>query len=166
MGLAVIGVGANLGLRENTIKAAAVLLRCADGIEVIDMSPLYETEPVGPPQPTYLNAAFRVETSLTMRALLRRIIDIERALGRTRDPDVRWGPRVIDLDILWAAKPVDEPGLKVPHPRLTERAFALAPLLDVAPELAEDYQHALNQVGGPPPKWLSDAPRTVTIEEA
>jgi 2-amino-4-hydroxy-6-hydroxymethyldihydropteridine diphosphokinase len=99
-------------------------------------SGVYETAPVGgPPQPAFLNGAILVECTLSPLALLEELQGIEKDLGRTRGPgDVRWGPRVIDLDLLWIdGVALEEPRLVVPHPRLTERAFALVPLLEVAP---------------------------------
>jgi 2-amino-4-hydroxy-6-hydroxymethyldihydropteridine diphosphokinase len=103
------------------------------------------TPPLGPPQPDYLNAALRLETALHPRELLPRLLAIEALLGRERR--VRWGPRTIDLDVLyWSGGPVRELDLSVPHPGLAERPFAIAPLLDVAPELADRYR------AEPPPR--------------
>jgi 2-amino-4-hydroxy-6-hydroxymethyldihydropteridine diphosphokinase len=101
------------------------------------VSSLYDTVPVGgPPQPRYLNAAARLRTALSPRELLGALLGIERSEGRERRE--RWGPRPLDLDILWIAGLfVDEPGLTVPHPRLAERAFALLPLLEVAPDATD-----------------------------
>jgi 2-amino-4-hydroxy-6-hydroxymethyldihydropteridine diphosphokinase len=129
---AYIGIGANLGDREGTIREAVALL----GPEVIAVSQLRETEPWGyADQPPFLNGAIALETELAPRALLERLLEIERELGRTREGP-RYGPRTIDLDLLlYEGAEVDEPGLQVPHPRLHERAFALEPLLDLDPEL-------------------------------
>jgi len=103
------------------------------GVEALASSRLYATAPVGPPQPDYLNAAILVECTQEPAALLQALLSIEAELGRVRAE--RWGPRVIDLDVLWGpGLVVDEPALVVPHPRLTERDFALLPLLDVAPD--------------------------------
>lgn len=125
-----IGLGSNLGSREATLRAAIALL----GLEVVATSRLYRTPPLGPPQPEFSNAAVRVRTDLPPGALLAELQRVEAQLGRVRR--VRWGPRTIDLDLLWwEGGVVDEPGLTVPHPGLLDRAFALAPLLDVAPEL-------------------------------
>lgn len=152
--IAIIGVGANLGPRDITIEAARELLDSVDGLRVRSCSPLYETEPVGPPQPRYLNGAFRVETSFSPSELLDTLLRVEQQLGRDRGPAVQWGPRVIDLDVLWCdAGPVELPGLHVPHRELQNRAFALAPLLDVAPELSLEYGPILEQLGGAPPRW-------------
>jgi 2-amino-4-hydroxy-6-hydroxymethyldihydropteridine diphosphokinase len=129
---AYIGVGANLGEREQTIREAVDLL----GDDVLAVSQLRETEPWGyADQPPFLNGAILLETELSPRALLERLLAIERELGRVR-AGPRYGPRAIDLDLLlYEGAAVDEPGLEVPHPRLHERAFALEPLLDLDPEL-------------------------------
>jgi 2-amino-4-hydroxy-6-hydroxymethyldihydropteridine diphosphokinase len=99
------------------------------------VSQLRETEPVGVvEQPLFLNGAVVLNTSLSPRELLDRLLEIERELGRVRD--ARWGPRVVDLDLLvYGDRQIDEPGLRVPHPRLHERRFALEPLLELDPEL-------------------------------
>ena len=158
MSVAVVGAGSNLGAREAAIRGAAALLDARDQISVIDISPLYETPPLGPPQGDYLNAAFRVETALTPPELLRALLRTERRLGRKRSADLRWGPRSIDLDLLWDARgPHVAPGLQVPHPELDQRSFALGPLLDVAPELGDRYADALEAAGGRPPEWGHDA---------
>ena len=121
---AYVGLGANLGDREGAILAAA------ERLGPHRLSPVIETEPWGyPDQPKFLNAAAELETSLTPRELLDRLLEIERELGRTREGP-RYGPRTIDLDLLlYGDEVVEEPGLTVPHPRLTERLFVLEPLL-------------------------------------
>jgi 2-amino-4-hydroxy-6-hydroxymethyldihydropteridine diphosphokinase len=128
---AYVGVGANLGDREATIRAA---LDALPG--VVAVSTLRETDPVGVvDQPLFLNGAVALETTLAPRALLETLLAVERELGRERGE--RWGPRTIDLDLLlYGDETIDEPGLTVPHPRLHERPFALEPLLDLDPELA------------------------------
>ena len=134
-----IGLGSNLGSREAFLRAAESMLDAREDVRVEARSALYLTPPIGPPQPDYLNAALRLETPLHPRALLGVLQGIERASGRVRKQ--RWGPRTLDLDILWWSGPdLDEPGLTVPHARLHERPFAIAPLLDVAPELADRYR--------------------------
>jgi 2-amino-4-hydroxy-6-hydroxymethyldihydropteridine diphosphokinase len=132
---AYIGLGANLGDREATMRRALELL-ARDGIEVVAVSAFRETDPVGyVDQPRFLNAAAALETELSPRDLLDRLLAVERELGRTRDGP-RFGPRTIDLDVLlYGDEVVDEPGLTVPHPRLAERAFALEPLAELDPEL-------------------------------
>ena len=130
MNRAYVGVGANLGDREATIRAA---LDALPG--VVGVSELRETDPVGVvDQPPFLNGAVALETELGARELLERLLEIERELGRERRE--RWGPRTIDLDLLlYGAETIDEPGLTVPHPRLHERRFALEPLLELDPGL-------------------------------
>ena len=132
--LAYVGLGANLGDREGSIRRAVKLLGAADGVEVLSVSTLRETEPWGPvEQPPYLNGAVELETALGPRALLELLLDVERRLGRVRTE--RWGPRTIDLDLLLHGDGVvEEPGLTLPHPRLHERRFALEPLAELAPD--------------------------------
>ena len=134
---AYVGLGANLGEREQTLRRAVELLAAEAGIEVVAVSSLRETEPVGYlDQPAFLNGAVALETDLSPRELLDRLLALERALGRVRGTGPRWGPRTIDLDLLlYGDVTVDEAGLTVPHPRLTERAFVLEPLLELDPEL-------------------------------
>jgi 2-amino-4-hydroxy-6-hydroxymethyldihydropteridine diphosphokinase len=129
---AVIGLGANLGHPEAALRQAVASLAAAGRLASI--SQLYRTRPVGgPPQPDFLNAAVRLDYGGSVDELLAEALRIERLAGRERRE--RWGPRTLDLDILWiAGARVDRPGLVVPHPRLRERAFALRPLLDVAPD--------------------------------
>lgn len=130
----VVGLGANLGPREHTLERALELLQA--NVTLRARSNLYETVPVGPLQPNYLNAAVRVWTTLEPEALLTALLDVERSLGRIRKE--RWAPRTIDLDLLWGARiRVESPSLRVPHPRLKERAFALKPLVDVAPDACD-----------------------------
>ena len=127
---AYVGVGANLGDREATIRDALAALP-----GVVAVSTLRETDPVGVvDQPRFLNGAAALETELSPRELLDLLLEVERGLGRERGE--RWGPRTIDLDLLLHGDDVvDEPGLTVPHPRLHERRFALEPLLDLDPDL-------------------------------
>jgi len=133
---AYIGLGANLGPREVTLLRAADLLAAEAGIEMLEISQLRETDPMGDvEQPSFLNGAVAVETTLSPRELLDVLLRVERELGRVRDGE-RWGPRTIDLDLLlYGDEVVDEEGLRVPHPRLHERRFALEPLADLEPEL-------------------------------
>jgi 2-amino-4-hydroxy-6-hydroxymethyldihydropteridine diphosphokinase len=150
----IVGVGTNLGAREASIRCVRDLLSARAGIAVVEMSTIYETPPLGPPQPDYLNAAFRLKTSLGAPELLQVLLRTERRLGRTRHADLRWGARSIDLDLLWdEAGPHDSSSLQVPHPELEKRAFALAPLLDVAPELRPRLDASLRALGGPPRVW-------------
>jgi 2-amino-4-hydroxy-6-hydroxymethyldihydropteridine diphosphokinase len=142
----VVGLGANLGDRRSTLAASVAALARHGTIQAV--SALYETEPVGPPQPAYLNAAVRGHFPLSPGDLLQALLGIEQGLGRVRD--VRWGPRIVDLDILWIqGLAVSEESLVVPHARLRERRFALVPLLDVAPDARDPVS------GEPLAVWLS-----------
>ncbi|MFZ1865292.1 MAG: 2-amino-4-hydroxy-6-hydroxymethyldihydropteridine diphosphokinase [Polyangiales bacterium] len=151
----IVGAGSNLGAREASIRAARDLLNAREGISVRAVSPLYETEPIGPPQPRYLNAAYRLETALPPPELLRLLLRIERRLGRHRIASQRWGPRSLDLDLLWDEQGAhDSRELRIPHPALETRGFALRPLLDVAPELEEVYGTALRRLESQPTAWM------------
>lgn len=134
---AYVGLGANLGDRELTIHRAVELLGAVPGIEVVAVSRLRETDPVGyEDQPRFLNGAAALDTELSPRELLDRLLAVERELGRVRGDGPRFGPRAIDLDLLlFGCEVVDEDGLAVPHPRLAERRFALEPLHDLDPGL-------------------------------
>jgi len=134
---AYVGLGANLGERELTIHRAVELLGSVPGIEVVAVSRLRETDPVGyEDQPRFLNGAAALDTELSPRELLDRLLAVERDLGRVRGDGPRFGPRAIDLDLLlFGGEVVDEDGLAVPHPRLAERRFALEPLHDLDPGL-------------------------------
>lgn len=135
MRIAYISVGANLGDRADTIARALRMLDEVPGIRLLRASALIETDPVGPPQPRYLNGAVAVETALDARELLDALLAIERSLGRTRDPGCRNGPRTIDLDlVLHGDAVIEEQGLSVPHPRMGDRAFVLVPLAEIAPD--------------------------------
>lgn len=135
----VLGLGSNLGDREQNIAQAIAAIGARPGFEVRATSPLYETPPAGgPPQGDYLNGAALVETRLAPREVLAACLEVERSLGRIRPDAVRWGPRAIDIDLLWIeGEIVDEPDLVVPHPRLAERPFAVQPLVDVAPDAVD-----------------------------
>ena len=132
---AYIGLGSNLGDREATLRRAVELLGQLEGIEVVTLSTLRETEPWGPvEQPPYLNGVVALETELGPRALLAALLEVERQLGRVRVAGERWGPRTVDLDLLLHGDAiVAEPGLHVPHPRLHERRFVLEPLAELVP---------------------------------
>ncbi len=130
---AFIGLGANLGDRMETLRAAVEQLAREPGFLLRGTSRVYETEPVGPPQPRYLNAVVRIGTLLSPRVTLRRLLEIEELLGRVRRE--HWGSREIDLDLLlYGDRIVAEGALRVPHPHLHERAFALVPLAEIAPD--------------------------------
>jgi len=137
MPIAYIGLGSNLGDREEALTAAVAALRANPGIAVVAESSVRETEPWGGvPQPSYLNAVVAVVTELAPAELLRELLDIERTLGRDRSAQVRFGPRTIDLDLLlYGDETVAEPGLEIPHPRIAERRFVLEPLVELDPGL-------------------------------
>jgi 2-amino-4-hydroxy-6-hydroxymethyldihydropteridine diphosphokinase len=130
---AYLGLGSNLGDRLEHLRGAVRLL-ARPGVDPRRSSRVYETEPVGGPvQPDYLNAVLEVETSLPPRALLEACLGVEAELGRVRTE--RWGPRVIDIDVLtYGREEIAEPGLEIPHPRMHQRAFVLVPLLELDPD--------------------------------
>ncbi|HVP61073.1 MAG TPA: 2-amino-4-hydroxy-6-hydroxymethyldihydropteridine diphosphokinase [Myxococcaceae bacterium] len=127
-----LGLGANLGDPERTLAAAVEdLARLAD-VSVRRCSSLYATAPVGPAQPEFRNAVVALSTGRSPESLLSALLDTERAHGRVRAE--RWGPRLLDLDILlWGERVVDRPGLRIPHPELHRRRFALEPLAELDP---------------------------------
>ena len=128
-----VGLGSNLGEREAMIRLALDDLVRLPSTTLVRASSLYDTEPVGETeQPSFLNAVAQLETELSARQLLWNLLLIERRLGRVRTR--RWGPRVIDLDLLLLGGEVlDEPGLTVPHPELIRRSFVLVPLVELDP---------------------------------
>jgi 2-amino-4-hydroxy-6-hydroxymethyldihydropteridine diphosphokinase len=130
-----VALGANLGQREETLRRAVELLDATEHVDVLAVSELRETDPVGlVDQPRFLNGAAAIDTTLSARELLDTLLGVERTLGRLRSE--RWGPRIVDLDLLlYGDEIVDEPGLHVPHPRLHERRFALEPLAELDPDL-------------------------------
>jgi 2-amino-4-hydroxy-6-hydroxymethyldihydropteridine diphosphokinase len=134
---AYVGLGSNLGDRERTLRRALEELDADPELQVVAVSSLRETEPVGYlDQPRFLNGVAAIETELPPRALLDRLLAVERRLGRRRDGVPRGGPRTVDLDLLlYGQAVVHEPGLQIPHPRLPERAFVLEPLAELAPGL-------------------------------
>lgn len=158
-----IGLGANLGDRLTNLREAVRRLEALGTI--VARSRVYAASAVGgPPQGPYLNGAVALDCDLGPLELLARTQEIENALGRDRANEVRWGPRTLDLDILMAGARgeviVDEPSLRLPHPRLKERGFALAPMLDLDatlmhPDLARPLKallpaaHADGQVWAP-----------------
>lgn len=132
---AAIALGSNLGDRDGHLRRAVDAIGRLPGTRLIASSSSHQTAPVGDvAQGMYLNAAVIVRTTLGARALLDCLLDIERLAGRDRTKEQRWGPRTLDLDlILYGDAAVAEPGLIVPHPRMHERAFVLAPLAEIAP---------------------------------
>ena len=133
---AYVGLGANLGDRERTLHDTVDALGAEDGIEVIAVSTLRETDPVGVgDQPRFVNGVVALDTTLAARELLDRLLAIEQRFGRVRVLGEH-GPRTLDLDLLlYGDEELDEPGLTVPHPRLHERRFVLEPLAELAPGL-------------------------------
>jgi 2-amino-4-hydroxy-6-hydroxymethyldihydropteridine diphosphokinase len=133
MARAFLGLGSNLGDRVTHLRAAVAALP-----DVVATSPVYETDPVGGPedQGAFLNLVVELDTERTPRELLELCGSLEQAAERVRE--VRWGPRTLDVDVLLVVgTTVDEPDLQVPHPRMGERRFVLAPLADLAPELVD-----------------------------
>ena len=137
---AFIGVGSNVGDRSAFCRRAVDELRAAEGIEVTAVSSLYETTPVGgPPQRSFINMVVRVETTLDPRGLLEQCQKVEQRIGR-EPSTLRWGPRVVDLDILtFGDEKVNEADLEIPHPRMRERRFVLVPLLEIAPDATDPW---------------------------
>ncbi len=150
---AYIGIGSNVGDRVAFCRKAVEALGEVEAIEVTAVSSLYETAPVGgPPQRSFVNVVVRIETSLDPRALLETCKAIEHRMGR-EPSDIRWGPRVADLDILlYGSDKISEPDLEIPHPRLKERRFALVPLLEIDPDATDPWEtrleHALDEAEG------------------
>lgn len=144
---AFVGFGSNVGDKIANIREGARMLRESDGIQALELSPLYRTAPVGKTdQDWFVNAVARVRLSVSVRALLERCLEVERALKRERQE--RWGPRTLDLDVLlFGSDRIKEEGLEVPHPRMLQRAFVLAPLADLRPELVIE--------GKPVWEWLN-----------
>ncbi|MBL9119822.1 MAG: 2-amino-4-hydroxy-6-hydroxymethyldihydropteridine diphosphokinase [Phycisphaerae bacterium] len=135
-----LALGSNLasvaGDRLSTLAEALRRLSADGRVELERVSHAYETDPVPPDQPRYLNAAAAVRTALPLPELLARAQAIERELGRVRRPQERWGPRTIDIDILVDGESVIEcAGLSVPHPRMAERTFVLVPLAEIAADI-------------------------------
>lgn len=135
MSVAYIGLGSNVGSRDENLKRAIEKLDSADDIEVTRTSSIYETEPVGfLDQPDFLNAVVEIDTTLSPKQLLAVTKSIEKQLHRSRD--IHWGPRTIDLDILLIdSLEMSEDNLNLPHPEIEKRAFVLVPLVELAPEL-------------------------------
>ncbi len=131
---AFLGLGSNLGDRRRYLRDAVETLR---GVGLVAVSPVYETDPVGGPidQDRYLNLVVELHTDRTPHELLGVCRRLEAAAGRVREE--RWGPRTLDVDVLWVEGTVlDDPDLVVPHPRMWERRFVVAPLHDLAPDVA------------------------------
>lgn len=134
----VIGLGGNLGGETAIVERFGHARGALGVLGAVRSAPLYRSAPVGPAQPAFLNTALRIALADAQPAeLIATLLEIERLLGRTREREARWGPRTIDLDVLvWGARIVSTPELEVPHPRLADRKFALAPLVAL---LGEDF---------------------------
>jgi len=132
----VIGVGGNIGTDAEIVDRFRIARMAIEALGDVRSAPLYRTAPLGPAQPAFLNTALLVRIADALpAALIATLLEIERLLGRERTREERWGPRPIDLDILiWGARVIRTPELEVPHPRLVERRFALAPLADLLPD--------------------------------
>lgn len=135
--IAYVGLGGNVGAVAETLQQATLALNALPGTGVQATSSLYRTPAWGlEQQPDFVNGVVALETTLTAQQLLQALLGIELQFGRDRDAGERWGPRTLDLDLLLYADAVlDEPGLRIPHPHLHERAFALVPLLQIAPDI-------------------------------
>src|SRR5690606_28096305 len=135
--IAAVGLGGNLGDAASTVREALRALDDLPSTRLLRASPLYRTAAWGnTAQPDFVNAAALLETRLEARTLLDELLGIERHFGREREAAVQWGPRILDLDLLlYGDAVIDEPGLRVPHPYLHERAFALVPLAQIGPSL-------------------------------
>lgn len=141
---AYIGIGSNVGDRVGFCRRAVETLTRSEGVTVVKVSSLYETAPVGgPPQRSFINLVAKVSTDLEPRGLLDACKELEQRMGR-EPSDLRWGPRVVDLDILlYGNEKVSEPDLEIPHARLKERRFALVPLLEIEPDLTDPWETPL-----------------------
>jgi 2-amino-4-hydroxy-6-hydroxymethyldihydropteridine diphosphokinase len=139
MKTAYLGLGSNVGHRLEQLESAIKILDNVDGVQVSQISPVYETEPVGyVEQPNFLNLCVEVKTTLTPQQLLQQCFYTEQQLHRVRD--IRWGPRTLDVDILlYENEIIEEETLTVPHPRMRERAFVLTPLNDIAADVVEPH---------------------------
>jgi 2-amino-4-hydroxy-6-hydroxymethyldihydropteridine diphosphokinase len=142
-----LSLGGNLGDPAASMATALRLLDADENTRVVAVSSLYRTPPWGKlDQPDFLNAAAEISTTLAPRALLDLCLEAERKLKRVREE--RWGPRLIDIDILvFGDRIIHETGLEVPHPRMLERAFVLAPLAEIAPELAVGGRSVAERLG-------------------
>lgn len=136
MTAAYLALGSNLGDRESHLTSGIAELDKTEEIEVINVSPLYETANVGPPAPDYLNCVIEISTSLDPEALLDACHRIEMHRGRDRTVEARWGARVLDIDILlFGASTIETRRLTIPHPRMMHRRFVLEPLAALQPDL-------------------------------
>lgn len=146
-----LGLGSNLGERETNIRESLARLEALPETSVVRVSRLIETEPWGvADQPPFINGAAELSTELEPEELLQAVKGIERDIGRVTT--VRWGPRIIDLDLLlYGARQIRLPHLKLPHPHILERAFVLDPLTEIAPEVVEELRRAAVSLRSPGP---------------
>ncbi|MGH2752642.1 MAG: 2-amino-4-hydroxy-6-hydroxymethyldihydropteridine diphosphokinase [Actinomycetota bacterium] len=156
---AYIGVGSNVGERSDFCRRAVSTLDDTPDVRVTATSGLYETTPVGgPPQRSFINLVARLETAMGPRTLLGVCKEIERILGR-EPSDIRWGPRVVDLDLLtFGDEKVSDEDLEIPHPLMTRRRFVLVPLLEIDPDAADPW-------GARYADWLDEAEGEVRLVE-
>jgi 2-amino-4-hydroxy-6-hydroxymethyldihydropteridine diphosphokinase len=139
VGTAYVGIGSNVGDRQSFCRRAVEALGATADVSITKASSLYETSPVGPPQRSFINLVVEVETILEPRSLLEVCKEIETRLGREPSA-MRWGPRVIDLDLLtYDEEKINEPDLEIPHPGITSRKFVLIPLLEVNPDASDPW---------------------------
>jgi 2-amino-4-hydroxy-6-hydroxymethyldihydropteridine diphosphokinase len=159
MTTAYIGIGSNVGERSTFCRRAVGALDDTPEVRVTAASSLYETEPVGgPPQRSFINLVARIETSLGPRTLLGVCKEIERMTGR-EPSDIRWGPRVIDLDVLtFGDEKINDEDLEVPHPRMLQRKFVLVPLLEIEPDASDPWGTRYSD-------WIEEAEGKVRLVE-
>jgi 2-amino-4-hydroxy-6-hydroxymethyldihydropteridine diphosphokinase len=160
MTAAYIGIGSNVGDRTAFVRRAVAELDGVSEITVLANSSLYETSPIGgPPQRSFVNMVTRIDTTLPPHDLLEAVKNIEVRLGR--DPNgIRWGPRVVDLDILtYGDEKLNEPDLEIPHPRIAERRFVLVPLLEIEPEASDPWGKRYSD-------WLDQAEGEIELLES
>ena len=160
MTTAYIGIGSNVGERTSFCRRAVSALDDTPEIRVTATSSLYDTEPVGgPPQRSFVNLVARIETTLGPRTLLGVCKTIARVLGR-EPSDIRWGPRVVDLDVLtFGDEKINDEDLEIPHPRMLQRKFVLVPLVEIEPEAADPW-------GAHYSDWIEEAEGKVRLLEA
>lgn len=159
MAVVYLGLGSNLGDRRKNIEEAIKLIAQRKDIKVREVSSLYETEPVGyEGQRWFINGALKVETTLKPEELLGALKEIEKAVGRVGSS--RWGPRVIDLDILlYDDKKIKDKDLIIPHPEMHRRTFVLIPLAEITPDLIHPV------IKRPIPELLADLPQTKVVRK-
>lgn len=131
---AFIGLGSNLGKRKKNIENAIGLLSSMEGIDLLSQASYYETEPVGPIQPWFINSVITIQSTLPPEGILAKCKEVEVRIGRV--DSLKWGPRLVDLDLLLVEDQIVDTGkLKLPHPQLAQRRFVLLPLLELQPNL-------------------------------